>query len=107
MKATETLVVWTPNSSTFDDDPTKGTLALVHEDEERRRGDFMRPYAKWDALLNGQGDLDNPDGNMVLLMGKFVHLVVVEKLDPVLVDKVFQQLDEYKEAVLRSLPEWA
>lgn len=106
MKATETLVIWTPNRAPYGDDPSKGKLALIHEDEEKNRADFLRPYAHWNALLNGQGSDTNKDGNMVLLMGMFRRLVIDDKLEPVVVDEVFQQLDEYREAVLRSYKQW-
>ena len=102
----ETLVVWTPDRAPYENDPSKGQLALVHDDEEKIRADFLKPYAHWAPLLNGQGSVTNSDRNLVLMLGMFRRLVIDDKLDPVVVDTVFQQIDGYREVLLRSCPDW-
>jgi len=104
MKATESVVAWTPNTKTFSDSEVQGQLRLYDQDVVTAQygPDFPRPYAKWQSVVGPKGRPGDTEWNTMLMFATFRNLIVEELIDPKLVDEVFWELEEYGKALTAS-----
>lgn len=102
MKATEACLAWTPNTDVHADNPTRGQVALFYDDAPRNLASFPSPYFHWMPVVGPHGRAADRSWNTVLMFVTFNNLVVRDRIDPEVADKVFTNLEEYSDAVMTN-----